>query len=238
MVWAAAAWSGFGALSWLWAVPFIKGKAAVVSGGFTVIFLALAFFPGLLFCSLFHVGDPDHTLSIVPVTCIAGGLAITAFTRRFSAAKRTFTIAICIVVNVFLFIKPISNTTLAATYKPVRWMKDYIRDVIEGVETLSANGPVTVVFEKDVTGWRHLSYYNPRVQIVVVNSGQSQPVILPSCGTLVWVDPAVRPVAAGGIPIQSTHSRVFFTPAVRGASYQFHGIQFIVAGTGCGEPTP
>ena len=253
MAWEALTWSCLGALSWLWAVPFVMRKAAGIFGAFTTRFLALWFFPGLLFWATFHVGDPDHTLLIIPVTCIAGALVLTALTRKLSQAKRTVTIGFCVLLNVFLFFKPISETTIASTYKPVRWMKDYIADVLEGAGSLRDKGPVTVVFDENAPGWRQLSYYDPRAHIIVIMREEGQPlttrhiigkqattrtsadgvVALPSCGTLAWTDPVARPVAASGIPLQSTHSRVFFTPAVRGESFEFHGLQFVSGEEAC-----
>ncbi len=254
MMWKAIVWSCLGTLSWIWAVPIlIRQKRGNIFDPLTRRLLLLWFLPGLLFYATVHVGDPDHTLSIVPATCIAGALVLAAFTRNLSARGRVVVILVSVLLNVFLFLKPISKTARASTYKEVRWFDDYITDTIDGIKDLRAHGPVTAVFYHPFTGWRQLSYYDPDIQILTVTAGDAGEVIthrirgtrmktqtstdgivdLPSCGTLAWVDPVVRPTRNGRVLTESTHSRVFFTRAAPGDSFEFRGFHFIARREAC-----
>jgi hypothetical protein len=253
MAWKAVVWSCLGALSWLWAIPvLVRQKRASIFDPFTARFLLLWFLPGLLFYATFHVGDPDHTLSIVPGTCIAGAIALTALTRYLSARGNVTVIVIAVLLNVFLFVKPISKTAKASTYTPVRWLDDYIVSVIEGTNSLRGHAPLTVVFYESVTGWRQLSYYSPDLAILTVATGSDGKtrtrqlrgtrmseistdgiVELPSCGTVAWIDPAVRPTRTNGLPLDSTRLRVYYTHPASGESFDFHGFRFIAGRQTC-----
>lgn len=257
MAWEAVAWSLLGALSWLWCVPAVMRKREHLDA-FTSWFLALWFVPGLLFYAMFHVGDPDHTLSIVPATCVAGAAAITALTRMSSPLKRALIMSACVLLNVGLFLKPISVTTKPATYKPVRWLSGYISDVIEAVGTLRVRGEITAVFDQDITGWRQLSYYYRHAHVIVLMKRDGTPVTarhitgnrsidrnitdgavyLPGCGVLAWIDPTAKPLASGGTEIDRTRSYVYFASARAGESFQFRGLKFIPGAESCGEDTP
>jgi glycosyltransferase involved in cell wall biosynthesis len=260
MAWQAVAWSCLGTLSWLWALPLAlrKGGASHLNA-FAQRFLALWFLPGLLFYAVFHVGDPDHTLSIIPVTCIAGATVLASTTKGRPAGIRAAVIAFSVLFNIFLFFKPITATTTASTYTAVRKMDDYMADVIEGVRGLKRSPPVTVVLLADTPGWRTLSYYYPGAHIVVVPNyaphgqlttqyihdrrtiEQKSPngvVRLPACGTLAWVDRTAGPVASDGSLVPSTRSSVFTVPAAAGKSYKYHGIRYVVNRGRCGEGTP
>lgn len=245
MAWQAIAWTCLGALSWAWALALAGRKISGAFDPLTRRFFALWFIPGLVFYATFHVGDPDHTLSIIPVTCIAGAIVLVSATAGYSSRKRAAVIGCSILLNVFLFFKPITKTTKASTYAPVRWLDGYMTGVLEGVADLSKNSPVTVVFPEETTGWRNLSYYEPEVHIVVIMNRPGGPVttwniyrkqvtekkgpgalILPSCAMLAWVDPVAGPIAPGGTPIRSTHPRVFYAQAAPGESFDFHGIRF------------
>src|SRR5262249_22126692 len=90
--------------------PFLMRNSSRSSNPDTLPLLAWWFFPGLLFYAIVHVGDPDHTLSIVPATCVAGAVVLTTLTRRASRAKTALVISICVLLNFGLFIKPINKT--------------------------------------------------------------------------------------------------------------------------------
>jgi hypothetical protein len=254
MTWKAIVWSCLGALSWIWAVPvLLRQKCRDIFDPLTGRFLLLWFLPGLIYYATFHVGDPDHTLSIIPATCIAGALVLTALTKHYSPRGRMFVFAAAVLLNVFLFLKPISKTAKASTYRPVQWLDGYIKDVIDGTGALRHRGPVLAVFYEPVTGWRQLSYYHPDVRILTVlrdHAGQTtvrnilgadvntrtragETISLPSCGTLAWVDPVAGPTRKGGDPMESTNSRVHFAPAVPGESFDFHGFHFVASASGC-----
>ena len=250
----AVAWSCLGTLSWIWAVPLIMRKGGRVFDSFTATFLALWFFPGLLFYATFHVANPDHTLSIVPATCVAGALVIAALTADMQRARRITICALCVLLNLFLFFKPITKTTKPCTYTPIKWMSGYVGDVIDGVRSLEGQGPVTAVFAEAITGWRQLSYYDPAAHIVVLMKSKPGELVtrhisgrrieiervgtgaaeLPSCGVIAWVDPRLPPSVSNGTSLQSIHSRIFFARATPGQSFQYHGATF-TATADCGK---
>jgi hypothetical protein len=258
MAWEAVVWSCLGALSWVWAVPLAarnSGRSAVSPSS---RFLIAWFVPGLLFYATVHVGDADHTLAIVPATCVAGALVLEALTRRASRTRIVLAVSTAVLLNVLLFLKPISKTAKASTYAPVRWMNGYISEVIGGIRNLPGPRPVTVVFSESTTGWRQLSYYEPEVHIVVVMDGPGGPVTtrhivgsrvnmqaitngtvaLPSCGTLAWIDPQMRPRPDRSGPMASFHSRIFFTPAAPRESFRFHGLRFVSGAETCESEMP
>ena len=258
MAWEAIVWSCLGILSWFWIVPLLRGNANRFPDRFVVHFLAFWFFPGLLFYATVHVGDPDHTLAIVPVTCIAGALAIAALARASRPGRVAMTVAVCVLLNVFLFVKPISKTAKASTYAPVRWMGGFVGNVIDGVRDLNRRGPVTAVFRDENMGWRHLSYYEPQAHIVVLlSAGRGQlsvrhildkrsadrelttPVVaVPGCGLLVIVDPAPPSATWKASGWKTFRSGVWFTPAVPGRSYTYGGFQLAAGQEACPAGTP
>ncbi len=257
MAWRALVWSCLGALSWLWAVPIVMRRASSKMDAFSMRFLAVWFFPGLAFNAIVHTGDPDHMLSIIPATCAAGMIVIAALTREASQTKYVLTISTCILLNLLLFFKPISKATKASTYPPVRWMDGYIADIIDEVRSLRESGPVTAVFAESTTGWRQLSYYEPAVDIIVLQPANGDPVTtrhilgkqvvmqshddrivkLPSRGALVWVDPLGPPATRGRIPMHSIHSRVFSTRAASGGWFEFRGAYFSAPIEACAKTT-
>jgi hypothetical protein len=254
----AAVWSCLGALSWAWAVPFAMRKSERRPDSFRLRFLALWFLPGLLFYAIFHVGDPDHTLSIVPATCVAGALVLARLARRTSRPKAVCAVLLCVLLNVFLFLKPISKTAKASTYKPVRWMDGYVADIIDGVRRTQRDGPFTAVFHDSMGEWRHISYYEPRARLLVVETtdGRTSEVrtivrnrvlaqtsvaphaALPVCGPLVLIDPLLRPPTGISIVLDSPAPRVFFTLSVPGRPLDFHGVRFVSTGELCPSPQP
>jgi Dolichyl-phosphate-mannose-protein mannosyltransferase len=255
MAWEAVVWSCLGILSWIWTVPFVmRRQARIAFPEFAGRFLALWFFPGLLFFALIHVGDPDHTLAIIPATTVAGALAVAALAQQLSPSKRVAMVSICVLLNAFLFFKPISKTAKASTYPPYQWASGYIADVIDGVSRLPR--PATAVFSEPNPAWRPLSYYDPSAHIVRLTRDQNAPlttthivgtqsakrissggtVALPGCGTLAWIDPGSPPVAADGTALSAImHSRVFFTPAKAGEQFELHGIRFVSGSEPCGQ---
>ena len=251
-------WSCLGALSWAWAVPFLIPKSSRGSNPAALPLLAWWFFPGLLFYAIVHVGDPDHTLSIVPATCVAGAVVLTTLTRRASRAKTAVVISICVLLNFCLFIKPISKTAAASTVKAVRWTDRYISNLIDGVRRIQGGGPLTVVLEDGAGVWRHLTYYAPQAHVVVIERGNGRPVAsrhyvgtrtatraladgivaLPACGTVAWVDLAYRPVAHGGVALNSYRSLIYFAPARAGGSFDFRDVHFVAGGEPCSGESP
>src|SRR5262249_6310964 len=126
MAWEALVWSCLGGLSWAWAVPFLVLESSLGPNRAGLRFVGWWLLPCLRCYAIFHVGDPDHTLSIVPATCVAGAVVLTTLTRRAPWAKTALVVSICVLLNFCLFIEPISKTAAASTLKPVRWTDRYI----------------------------------------------------------------------------------------------------------------
>lgn len=104
----AIVWSCVGVLSWFWAIVFVRPNC-VTGSRLATQFLAVWFVPGLLGHSVLHVADPDHTLDIIPVTCLAGALLLNGAVRGMSARQRTGVIGVAVLLNVLLFLKPVSK---------------------------------------------------------------------------------------------------------------------------------
>lgn len=251
MAWKAVVWSCFGALSWLWALPVAIRARRFHIHPFTWQFLLMCFLPGLLFYAIVHVGDPDHTLAIVPALCISGAIVIAALPFR-SSSGRPLAIALCVLLNCFLFFKPITKTAKASTWTPVRWEADFIADVIEGVSRSGHQGPLHAVFLESTIGWRELTYYDPRVHVVLIEpnregtlrarglrlvreESRGELASLPSCGTIFWIDATARPVSSDGVAPQRLNARVSATPARAGAKYSFLGSRFVAGSEPCEE---
>ena len=241
----------------MWALPLVARKNGGWRNAFLWQFLALWFVPGLLFYAVFHVGDPDHTLAIVPVTCIAGGVILSTFTHNLTRGKAALVISICVLLNVFLFWKPISKTARPSTYTTVRWMEGYIADVIDGVRRLEGGDPVTVVFHDSTPAWRAVSYYEPRVDLIVIESGShadtvrhivrnrvlsrtrlDKTVPLRRCGTLAIIDSVILPTGEGIMPVKSARSGVFVAVGRLDQSIEFRGLHFMSDSKACTATAP
>ena len=250
MAWDAVAWSCLGTLSWIWAVPLVKKQ------GGPWAFLAVWFFPGLAFYAIFHVADPDHTLGIVPATCVAGAFLLNRMMQEAGFSKRALLYTAAAGLNAFLFFKPISVSTKPATYKPVQWIKAFIPEIIDGVGSLRTASPLTVIFKSDTIGWRHLSYYYPDLPLLMLlhenaslrvreitgrhvteHAISNGTISLPSCTTVAWVDPGVPSVGLKGRSLRTTHFHVFFVGLVAGDSFEYDGVHFVVDDHNCAGTT-
>lgn len=253
MAWEALVWSCLGALSWTWAIPWLaRRNRGIGLDALTGRFLSFWFIPGLLFYATFHVGDADHTLSIIPAVCLTGAAVLVSLGHEFP--KQTGAVAaLAVALNVFLFFKPISQTAKASTYKPVRWLDGYMANLLDTVSDLQKQDKVTAIFYSSITGWRNLSYYFPEVQIIVVKAQDSRLptgwlfrhkraqewsskdglIRVPSCGLLVWVDPDARPKTTADGPAMRWRYPVSFTRASPGRVFDFRGFRFVAAPGDC-----
>jgi hypothetical protein len=114
MVAEAIVWSGLGVLSWIWALPWaVRRNPSIVKDCLVNRFLMLWFLPGLVFYAAYHVGDPDHTLSIVPATCLIGARVLATFRER-SNRICAVGVGVAMLLNVFLFFKSLGMTATLA----------------------------------------------------------------------------------------------------------------------------
>jgi hypothetical protein len=255
MAWEAIVWSCLGTLSWLWALPRVLRRKPIIGLHPTIgrSLLLWWFLPGLLFYAAIHVGDPDHTLAIVPATCLAGAAVLAAMSEGYSMQARALFVLAAVLLNVFLFVKPITKTARSSTIRPVRWLDRYVTGIIDTVSRLQRSSGVTVVFDERITGWRNVSYYVPDARVIVIRAqSQEAPagwnirhehretwsstdgiIRLPACGTLAWVDPQVRARDDRGVPVGSWNYPVSFTHAALGESFQYRGFRFITTQDNC-----
>jgi hypothetical protein len=259
MAYWAVIWTFAATLSWLWCLPFLLRRGYRILTKRQAEFLLVWLLPGFLFYALVHIGDPDHPLSLIPVTCIAGAAALTAFADTFAPRLLPIIVGVAVILNLLFFIKPINQTAGAASYESLISLDSYMEQVIESIDGLRGRGPVTVVSPAFISGWREVSYYFPRIPVLVIESddvrypagsrwyrGQrySLPVeagmiTLPGCGTIAWIDPDARPVAeSGGTPVNAMPGvPVTDTSAVPNSIYNLRGFRFQTDRRGC-APIP
>ena len=248
----AIVWSCLGVLSWIWALPSaVARNRSILRNPVLHRLLLLWFLPGLFFSGAFHVGDADQTLAIVPFTCLCGGYALSAF-KNVSNRARAAIISAALLLNVFLFFKPITKIAKASTYSVVAWNNRYINGLIDGATRARTVG-ATVVFPSGVAGWRNLSYYVPGVPLLVVGGEDPRSIMLlriqdgrargstvppqsipiPSCGVIAVADPAAL---SWDVPIPAQLSRegnLWFFPSAPGISFRSRGSRFIASDGRC-----
>lgn len=248
MAYMTTVWTFTGVLSWLWCVPFVSRRQGRFFRGSQILFLLFWFVPGFLFYAIVHTGDPDHPLSVVPVTCLVGAVFLNRFARQRAPRWLPAIVALAVGLNALLFFKPVNKTAKAGSYKVARWLDGYMQGVIEPIRAARAKGPVTVVSLEVTPGWRNISYYFPDVHTLVISSkNRNQPfgwqsyerqglplpvkagsVLLPSCGTIAWIDSTARPISSTGAQAKSRtpNAPLSYVQASPGASYQFQGFTF------------
>ena len=248
MAYRATVWTFVGALSWIWCVPLALRRNQRIFSKLQSELLLIWLAPGFLFCVLVHVGDPDHPLSIIPVTCLAGAVLLMRLASGHGPNRLRVIVAVAVLLNVLLFVKPINETAKAASYKDLVYLDNHIQQIVDSVEAFRAQGHVTAVCPSSAPGWRTVSYYFPDVPVLVIESGdsgipsgtlwsQNHPlplpiragtIELPACGTVVWIDPASRPFSE---TTQTTLSSMPGTPMTYtkvkpGMSFRFRGDRF------------
>lgn len=169
MVAMATVWSFFGALVWLWAVPFVKGRLA---GRDRAAFLALAFLPPFLFSALIHIGDPDQALASVTVLCAVGGGVLARFRNSWTPRQVAFAATAVVAVHTVLFFKPPTKLAKASSYKTVAAVDRMNSAALDAISNLRGVGPVTIVHYGSSVASRQLEYYFPDDYVVVLPDQQ------------------------------------------------------------------
>lgn len=260
MAYTTTVWTFTGALSWAWCIPLLFRRKQRIFTDTQVQILLIWLIAGFLFYALVHTGDPDHTLSIVPVTCLAGAVVLMDFAQYYAPKYLPFIICGAVAINVLLFLRPVGKTSAAASYRTVASLDEYMQDVIDSIAALRSRGPVTVVAPAFVSGWRTISYYFPDVPILVIDSQNPGhpngrrlyrgsvsvfPVnagafILPGCGTIAWIDTIARPVsnASGKLVSAMPGAPVTYLESKPDASYTFRKFRFRTESHGCSTSNP
>jgi len=152
MAWAAVAWNGLGALSWIWALPLLSRRAERVDWRSVTPFLLVWFAPAFLFQALVHLGDADQTLVTIPVLCLLGGWVLPHW---------KFPLAAAMALNALLFFWAPTRLAQRSTYGPVAHFDRVVSPVLDALRQLWSQGPILVVSHWPGVSWRHLQYYFP-----------------------------------------------------------------------------
>jgi hypothetical protein len=250
-------WSCLGVLTWIWAVPAARRRRPqVVRDTLGSPFLMLWFLPSLAMSAIFHVGDPDQTLTIIPVTCLMGARVLSSFDAPGSWRARSILIGVALSLNVFLFFKPISKIAKASTYRAVQIQDRYMRGLVDGAAAVRNPDGVTVIFPPNIPGWRNLSYLAPAVRVfAVLSTGPSPYTVIrvherrgeiwsnPSevfpvaaCGAMAIPDSQAAAADASGATVQASRSGgLWLFPAHPGTSVRWRAFRFVAANQPCGD---
>jgi hypothetical protein len=173
-------WNMTGALSWLWALPFVaraRSRKATVgqpANGDTWSFLAAWFLPGFAFSALIHIGDPDQALATIPVLCVAGGAVLASLLRRYSSL-RVLPLASAVVVNAMLFLIPDHGIAGASAYQAVVQRDLDNAGVFEAIRQIPSDGPLTILEHNSIVTWRQISYYFPGDYVLYLAPTRGEP---------------------------------------------------------------
>ena len=188
----AVIWTGLGTLPWIWTLPFAwTARGTTPDWVRKAVFLGLWLVPGWAFFLAVHIGDPDHTLGIVPALCLLGGFSLVEAERRIARAwipqlaERGLLVWLALVGNLVLFfgetplprrdavaefrgLTSVSDAALIGTYESsyaqVRWVEQMTDLSLKGIAELKASTdrPVLVLWARDgEPSWRKLGYYLP-----------------------------------------------------------------------------
>jgi hypothetical protein len=171
MVQAAFVWTLLGVPAWIWALALPGRRHLCAELRRTLPFLLLWFSPAFLFFAVVHVGDPDHTLVIVPVTCLIGGAAVASLARQRGSRKAwAGALAISIALSVILFVRPASGLHRASSLRHIRSFDRQITSAIKRIRASRAEGPVYLVAFESFLNWRQLTYYFPDAPVLVIDA--------------------------------------------------------------------
>ena len=165
----AVVWTFFGALVWIWALPFLKIRLIDRT---RAAFLALAFLPPFLFSALIHIGDPDQALAGVTILCAVGG-GVLAHTRREWTGRALATAAAAVLAaHTVLFFRPPGGLARASSYRAAAAVNRMTDNALQAIAALRGNGPVTIVHYGSLVASRQLEYYFPDDYVVVLPDEQ------------------------------------------------------------------
>jgi hypothetical protein len=162
----AIVWNGLGALSWVWAVPFINWRDRDDVSRQRMIFIALWFFPVFGFSAAIHIGDPDQALASIPALCMIGGIVLARFLTRIQSSRLLPLAAGVAGVNAMLFFFPPKGLARATGYAAVVERDAENKRVIETIQQLQTDAPLVIAHFGATVTWRQLAYYFPRDYVI------------------------------------------------------------------------
>ena len=227
----AVLWSGLGAVPWLWAMPFGWLRWRQMTGGARYLgFLALWFLPPFIFYLIVHIGDPDQTLSIIPILCLLGAFSLVAAEQTIARKwipeikeMRGILIWIALVGNLMLFFKPfilpeasppgfrglrsVKDLVLRATYESsyprVMWVDQMTVLGLQQVRNLksSTNRPLVMFWAGNgVPVWRKLAFYLPSEKVYSLDEAGDP--ASPISMAQLWSGGTMLEKYSGTVPIQ------------------------------------
>ncbi len=174
MVKEAVAWNFLGAVSWIWAVPFVLRRFSLAAWPKHAAFLALTFLPPFLFSAFIHIGDPDQALASVAVLCTLGGGILASFQKQTNG--RVIPIAAAVIaLNAFVFFVPFSKLAKASSYRAVAAVDRMNSGALNAIATLRRGEPITIIHYGSSVASRHLEYYFPNDYVVVLPGNPANP---------------------------------------------------------------
>jgi 4-amino-4-deoxy-L-arabinose transferase-like glycosyltransferase len=162
----ATVWSLFGAIVWLWAIPFVVRRAA--PGRDRLAFLGLALLPPFLFSAFIHIGDPDQALASVTILCAIGGGVLAALRPAWTGRQLAAAATAIVAVHSWFFFRPPSGLARASSYKAVAAVDRMTDGALDAISALRGSGPVTIVDYGSAVAFRQLEYYFPDDYVVVL----------------------------------------------------------------------
>jgi hypothetical protein len=166
---AAVIWPGMGVLAWIWAVPLAGWRNPAQRLESLSPLLALWFIPSLFFFATVHVADPDQSLLMAPVYCIAGGAAIDAMIDRRSWHRfRIPILVLAAAASFYVFLRPPRGIPRASGYGVIRYMQARSTGVFGALDRLRSRGPLQILVYHPVLTWRKIAYYQQSSPVYVV----------------------------------------------------------------------
>lgn len=171
----AIVWNGLGVLSWIWAVPFLRGTGSLFREKGTIAFLLAWFAPIFLFSAFVHIGDPDQALASIPVLCLIGGTVLQSF---LSAKRERWLVPVAVTavsLNALVFFYPPGRLASASSYRAVAAIDHRTREVFEDIQDLKRGAAIAIIEYRGVVTWRHLTYYFPDDPVQFLSPDPSAP---------------------------------------------------------------
>jgi len=160
-------WTFGGCLAWIWATPFVWGRFRRAWDRPRIALLAAALLPALLFHTLVYVHSIDEALISIPITCLAGGVALAAIPRH---GVRAAAVLVALLASYWLFRRPPDHDMAGASGSAVRYVETETAATYDALNG-AASGPGTVAVWYDAfVPWRNVSYYYPDLPVLVLQT--------------------------------------------------------------------
>ena len=164
----AVVWNFLGALTWLWALPFLHWKPLDESATEKARFLAIWFLAPFLFSAFVHIGDPDQALGSIPVLCVAGGVALASFLHRIQSRRAFAAAALVVMAHALIFFYPPGTIAKASSYHAMKAVDRMNTSALTAIEFLKGGKPLTIVHFGSSVAYREVEYYFPDDYLVVL----------------------------------------------------------------------